>query len=294
MLENSLIHLVDYVQGEQAWLDFRKGKIGSSMAASIVGKGFKTPLQLFEDIMEDKETPVNDAMRRGTAMEPIARQWLNDKYGIALHPVVVQHPKYSWHISSLDGLYQSPIDGTIFVAEIKCPGRVDHNLALDGIIPEKYKPQLMHILEDLPSVRRILYVSYHEDSQAEIWFYRNEEELTKQLVAEIDFFDRLISCNPPDPTEKDWVEFFAPEILSKADMYSSLTGQITKLQEKAAILKQELIEDTCSTSRSKIGDLKIQKVIRNGNIDYSKIEELKGVNLEPYRKDPIISWRITK
>ena len=65
------------VQGTPQWKEFRKWKIGSSSAASIRGVGFKTPLQLFESIMEETETPINDAMRRGTNMEPIARAWLN-------------------------------------------------------------------------------------------------------------------------------------------------------------------------------------------------------------------------
>jgi len=76
MNAKNLIRFVDLVQGTPEWKEFRKGKIGSSMAASIRGIGFKTPLQLFEDVMEDRETPDNEAMRRGRDMEPVIRDWL--------------------------------------------------------------------------------------------------------------------------------------------------------------------------------------------------------------------------
>ncbi len=59
MNEKNLIRFVDLIQGTPEWHEFRRFKIGSSMAASIRGVGFKTPLQLFEDIIEDRQTPDN-------------------------------------------------------------------------------------------------------------------------------------------------------------------------------------------------------------------------------------------
>ena len=292
MNTNSLVNIIDLEQGSTEWKEFRKGKIGSSMAASILGVGFKTPLQLFEDIIEDKETPVNAAMLRGTELEPIARQCINEKYNSDLQPVVITHPnkELDWHISSLDGLFVRQ-DGSIFVCEIKCPGMKDHQTALDGEIPEKYIPQLNHILEDLPTVDRILYFSYHPTSQAEVWFFRDQDALDTQLVKEQEFFNRVIDCKPPDPIDKDWVRIVDPVICMRASEYSELCKQISILEEKKEELKKEIINE--NYVRYQIGDVKIQKIVRAGAIDYSKIEELKAIDLEKYRKPKISTWRIS-
>lgn len=304
MLVNNLIRFVDLEQGSDAWKEFRKFKIGSSSAASIMGVGFKTPLQLFEDIMEDKETPTNDAMRRGTALEPIARAWLNERCKADLQPVVVQHPNldHDWHISSIDGLCVMPnglaLDGKeilkpgqIFVCEIKCPGFKDHETALAGEIPEKYLPQCYHILEDLPGVNKILYFSYREDSQAMVWVERDEYFMHSQFGEELAFYSKLLSCRPPEPTEKDWVVFMQSDLVEQANEYTQILDEMAILEDRAMQLKESLIHGTSQTSRCKIGDLKLQKIIRQGNVDYSKISELNGINLDVYRKPPIITWR---
>lgn len=292
MDKNSLIRFVDLEQGTDEWKEFRKGKLGSSVAASIMGVGFKTPLQLFEDIMQDNETPVNEAMLRGTRLEPIARQCINEKYGSNLQPVVVEHPdkKFNWHISSLDGFYKNP-DGSIFVCEIKCPGMVDHQKALEGEIPEKYIPQLYHILEDLPGVNRILYFSYTPTSQAEVWFVRNEEKMEEQFKAEKEFYKRILDCKPPEPMDNDWVYVSDPSLIMKAAEYQEVCRQIDVLEEEKDKLKKELINT--DTVRSKVGSLKIQRVNRVGSVDYSKIEVLKGMDLSPYRNPNITTWRLS-
>lgn len=294
MLQNSLIQTVDLIQGSQEWLNFRKGKIGSSMAASIMGKGFRTPLQLFEDIVEDRQVEVNDAMRRGTRLEPIARAWLDERFACNLEPAVIEHPNpdYRWHFSSVDGIWQNPVDGGIFVVEIKCPGKTDHQTALDGNVPEKYLPQCYHILEDLHGVHEMLYFSYTEESQALVWVSRNEYEMATQFAEELSFYSRLLNFRPPEPTDKDWVEIYSQEALSKANTYSFIMDQIEVLQEQASKLKQEMIQ-SLESNRAKIGNLKIQKVVRAGAVDYSKIEALQGIDLEPYRKEAIVSWRIS-
>lgn len=315
MLINNLVHehilsqmsrikVIPLVQGSQEWLDFRKFKIGSSSAASIMGVGFKTPLQLFEDIMEDKPTPVNDAMRRGSAMEPIARAWINERCKADLQPVVVEHPnpEYNWHISSIDGLCVMPNGlslygkeilkpGEIFVCEIKCPGLKDHTTALEGKVPDKYLPQCYHILEDLPGVNKILYFSYREDSQAMVWVDRDEYEMTNQFGYELSFYSKLLSCRPPEPTEKDWVEFVQSDLIGQANEYLQIMDELSILEERSKEIKENLIIATAKTSRCKIGELKLQKVIRQGTVDYSQIDALKGIDLDKYRKPPIISWR---
>ena len=294
MNAKNLIRFVDLVQGTPEWKEFRKGKIGSSMAASIRGIGFKTPLQLFEDIMEDRETPDNEAMRRGRDMEPVIRDWLNHTHSVEFKPVVVQHPTADWHISSLDGIVLYEDGRPPFVTEIKHPGRVDHEMALDGIVPEKYRMQCLHILEDIPSAEKVLYCSYQNpESVAQIWVERDEYEMPIQFAEELAFFSKLISCRPPEPTAKDWIDIYDGDALSLANEYRFLMDQLSEMEKQAEDLKKKIVEKMGTGNRAKIGDLKVQKVIRPGAVDYAKIEALNGLDLNPYRKAPITSWRLS-
>lgn len=294
MSKSNVIRYHNLEQGSPPWKEFRKGKIGSSMAASIMGVGFKTPLQLFEDIIEDKDYEPNSAMIRGNMMEPIARKWLNNKYNTDLQPVVVSHPNpiHDWHISSIDGLCKRE-DGSIFVCEIKCPGKIDHDLAMNGIVPMKYIPQLYHILEDLPGVDKIMYLSYHPDSQKEIWVEREEISMAQQFAKESEFFSKIINCRAPDPIDADWVKIYDQEAISHSERYQNLSEQIEYLMELKESVKRDILIAIGDVKRAKIKNLSIQKMIRKGAIEYDKIEALKNIDLDPYRKQPIVSWRIS-
>ena len=284
---------VDLEQGTQEWLDFRKMKIGCSSAPSIMGVGFKTPLQLFEEMIEDRSTPVNNAMRRGNELEPVARKFLCNKYRCEIEPAVIMHPddRYDWHYSSLDGI--AKWEDTYFVTEIKCPGKTDHEMAMDGVVPPKYIPQCYHILEDLPGVDQVLYFSYNENSQAAIWVGRDEEKMKLQFEEEKKFYQNLLAFVPPEPQEADWMEFFGPEKENLANKYLLLKKAVADATEEMEKLKKDLLLSTENVSRAKIGDLKIQKVVRKGSVDYSKIEALKALDLDLYRKDPIVTWRFS-
>jgi hypothetical protein len=117
--------------------------------------------------------------------------------------------------------------------------------------------------------------------------------MAMQLSNEQEFYSRLLNCRPPDPTEKDWIEFCGDEIISKAKAYTFIQDQIKDLERQADEIKKQIILGTGGTSRALIGDIKLQKVIRQGAVDYAKIEALKGLDLTPYRKEPITSWRIS-
>ena len=280
------------VQGSPEWLKFREGKIGSSMAASIMGVGFMTPLELFESIVDQRQAEVTDAMQRGKDLEDEARQWLNKKYSIDLQPAVIRHPnpEFDWHISSLDGIFVRP-DGSIFVCEIKCPGSKDHELALSGQIPEKYIPQLNHILEDLPDTKEILYYSYHPDSQACIWYQRDEHELHEQFGKEFTFYLDLLNLRPPAPTEHDWVSNCEPNWVSTGDLYCKLSTQKKQIEAEMESLKKEFTLKMGHMARMKFGRLKMAKIESVGRICYDKIPQLQGVDLEPFRGEKIVSYR---
>ena len=133
------------IQGSKEWLDMRKNYIGGSDAPVIMNVSpYATPYQRWEqklDLVTVKES--NWAMQRGHNLEDPARLQLEKMTGLFFLPQVKFHAKLPWMMASLDCI--DPEGKTM--AEIKCPNKDDHAIALSGQVPDHYYPQLQHQLE---------------------------------------------------------------------------------------------------------------------------------------------------
>ena len=109
-------------QGSSEWHALRSRMIRASDAASIMGIGFLTPLQLWEQKMGFSQQEENWAMFRGKEMEPEARAAYESHTGEIMFPSVEISMQHPWAMASLDGIN---LERTKIV-EIKCPGREDH------------------------------------------------------------------------------------------------------------------------------------------------------------------------
>jgi hypothetical protein len=58
-------------------------------------------------------------------------------------------------------------------------------------------------------------------------------------------------------------------------------------------LKKEILQFVEDREEIRVGGLNIKKITSRGLIDYSKIDILNGLDLEPYRKESRISYKIT-
>ena len=115
--------LVDLQQGTSEWLTWRHKGIGASDASTVMGENrFENPSVL----LQQKRGPVildsfqNEAMARGTQLEPEARKLYIATTGNEVRPVCVQSFRYDWLRASLDGLSTNH-DA---VVEIKCGASV--------------------------------------------------------------------------------------------------------------------------------------------------------------------------
>jgi putative phage-type endonuclease len=290
---NTRYRIVDLVQGSQEWHDFRKGKIGASMAPVIMGVSpFQTRLQLWEEIIFGTERLPTRAMERGTLLEEKARAWLNAKPGLGgvYIPRVVQMIDHPQIISSLDGYYVN--EGRIHAVEIKCPGMEAHLQALEGKIPDYYYPQLQHQMHVL-GIDQMLYVSFDGENGVVIPCEIDVEYCNDLMVEEHRFLDAIENLVPPEACNKDWVKIYDPSLQRLANMYQDLSNSIEEMKDQMEEIKKELISNT-SHPRSIIGSMKLQKVIRKGSIDYDRIfREHEDIDCDSYRKAPIESWRIT-
>lgn len=68
---------------------------------------------------------------------------------------------------------------------------------------------------------------------------------------------------------------------------------LASCEEEERRLREQLIAAAGDESCRGAG-VQLTKYSRQGNVDYSKIPELWGLNLSDYRKPPIDAWRLTE
>lgn len=277
------------IQGTEQWLELRRHSIGASDAAATLGiSPWKTPHALWSEKLGLTEGVASSyAMQRGIALEPEAIAMYEKVVGEQFLPAVIFHPKHHFIMASLDGMN---LEGTAIV-EVKCPGKATHEMALRGEIPDHYMAQLQHQMM-CTKLQKADYYSYDGTVGVRIEVERDEEYIAKLLEAELAFWELVKSKTPPPLSEKDCqLKDGDPEWFKYAEALRSVEGKIKDLEEEKNEIKQHIME--LSEGRSCKGcGVTVYSTLRQGSIDYSRIEALKDVNIDSYRKPPKLIWSV--
>jgi len=136
--------IISHEQGSEAWHEWRHNGIGASDASTIMGENrFASIDQLLREKCHSLQIrKPNEAMARGTELEPQARRDYIRKTGKEVRPACIQSTRYEWLRASLDGL---SIDADS-VVEIKCGESAYNKSARSGYVPDYYYGQIQHIL----------------------------------------------------------------------------------------------------------------------------------------------------
>lgn len=185
----------------EAWHKWRAQGIGSSDAPIIMGVSpYSTPFELWElKTGRRQHWDGNWATRRGQALEPRARAHYELLRDCDMPATLVQHPNFSRLRASLDGWNSKER----IVLEIKCPGKVDHALALEGEIPEKYYPQVQHQIFVASAVRAD-YFSFDGNGGAIVEVLFDSEWIREYFPKALAFWECVENDIPPSITERDW------------------------------------------------------------------------------------------
>ncbi len=213
----------EYIQGSQEWLSIRKQHVTGTDAGVIMGVNpWKTPYQLYLQKMDlsppEKE---NQAMRTGTLLEPVAREWLLREHSIKCDPEVVFK---DFMMASLDGLSEC---GT-FIVEIKC-GKKSFEQASDGEIPEYYLYQMLHQMAvcDLDIVK---YVCFNGVTGIVIDVHRDQKLIDEMIEKEKEFYQCLLQYTPPALTEKDYQKRTDSAWISLSQRYADTCQKLKQLE----------------------------------------------------------------
>lgn len=283
-------------QGTPEWRQLRKKYIGASDAPIIMGVSpfvrqdgwAKTPLTLWKEkldlLPEESPTP---AMQYGLDKEEEIREIYRDLKGTKIFPKVIFHSQISYMMASLDGI----TEGGNQVVEIKHANEGDHETASLGNIPEKYFPQLQHQMA-CANVESMHYVSCHKDDVKIVEVGVDFKYLDDLYKKEEEFWKCLVNFQEPPLNDKDyrmrdekWYES-AKRLQSIKEKKKEL-----ELQEKE---QEELLRKLCNGENSFFEELKYSFFERKGNVNYSKIPELSGVDLEKHRNKSSIVGRLGK
>lgn len=154
----------DIEQGSPEWFKIKLGKVSGTRLKELRSKDNLGLIdRLIAEIISEriKEVRPNEAMQRGTDMEPIARQAYEDYTGHKVEQVgFIQSSQYEWFGLSPDGIINE--NGKYLKAtEIKCPDTEKHVTWIrQGRVPAEHRDQVLSYFIAIPDLIEHDFVSY--------------------------------------------------------------------------------------------------------------------------------------
>jgi putative phage-type endonuclease len=181
----------DLEQGSTEWLDWRKGVIGASDAATIMGENpWASSRRLLEEKLgRHRAFSGNAATREGHRLEEFARDLLVKRYRHKIMPTVVQDSKDPFLAASLDGIDVSKTR----IYEIKCGLKSYEKTRDTGVVPAYYVAQLQHMMM-VTELESLIFAAYRPDQSLISFEVERDERYIKRLrKEELNFIKELKS-----------------------------------------------------------------------------------------------------
>jgi len=281
--------IVKLVQGSPAWHEHRAKYRNASETAIVMGESpWQTPYQLWELRTGRRQQVVNAAMARGTALEPLALVTYEAMSGNVMQPLVLIDGEYS---ASLDGLN---FEGDLLV-EIKCPykgqGSSLWQQVAAGEIPAHYRWQLEHQFMVSKAAKGHLYV--FDGSEGLLLEVTPCPERWDAMRSAWDAFMLCIRTDtPPALMERDKVMRTDGEWQTAAAFYVQLKVEADALAERLDGAKEALLGLAEHPSEAGFG-VAVTRFWKQGNVDYKRVPELNGIDLNMYRQKGRFETRVT-
>jgi hypothetical protein len=101
----------------------------------------------------------------------------------------------------------------------------------------------------------------------------------------------MSNSTPSSPNEQDVVHRDDEEWKEISKQWLNTHRQLETLEQDEKKLRETLIQMAGAQNTSG-GGIRLTRSLRNGNVQYTQIPELKDVDLEKYRKEPTEVWRL--
>ena len=239
---------------------------------------FMTPFQLWK-IKTGQAEPVktNWAMQRGTDAEPEIRRLYEELYNVRTTAPVMEFSQWPILSASLDG-YSEELG---ILAEFKYPGQAKHEMAMRGEVPKTYKAQIQAQLL-VSGCDTAHYVSYNGKSIAVV-VVKPDPLMQGRILDACKEFWECVQTKTPPPGSPVILESETLDILSAR--YKTLVRIADQTDAEIKLIRQKL-DEMIEEDKAKFNGISFVRSEKKGSIDYDKVPELKGVDLEQYRKSP--------
>ncbi len=271
--------ILKLVQGSAEWHAHRRTHRNASETAAVLGLSpFMTAYQLWQIKVELVEPEVTPAMLHGTQLEPQARAAYEALTGHVMQPLVL-----------VDGEYSASLDGVTLagdrIVEIKVPFRGRESTlwktVADGRLPEHYQLQVQHQLHVARAETADVYV--FDGTEGLLLKVAPDPSVWPQIHEAWNAFMQCVSDGqPPALTDRDTRIRDDPEWLSAAAAYLEAKRAADAMAVALDEAKAKLVQFT-DHAKEQGGGVSVTRLWKRGNVDYKRVPELAGVDLEPYR-----------
>lgn len=272
-------------QGSPEWLQYRQSHRNASETPTVMCLSPwypKTHKQLARLKRGLDTMPDNPAMAYGREHEAEVRRHLEKKTGLIFEPAVMVDGDYS---ASLDGI---TLDGET-ICEVKAPGPNSSTVhdARRRVVPGHYAAQICHQLA-VSKAKRCIYAVLAGD-EVITFTIEPDPEYWERIQAAWNEFWPLMTCDEAELTEyaertdDAWRDAVAYYRAAKAE-YDSGESALKDARARLIALADK--------QPSEGFGVRVMRTLRAGAVDYSKVPELAGVDLEPYRKRGTECWQL--
>lgn len=274
-------------QGTDEWLEVRKNHITATDSAKIMGKSsWATPMDCYNEKMEDKKTFITPAMQRGMDLEPKARDLLIAKYGINLTPRVFESVKYPYMMASLDAIS----DDCTTMFEIKAPGIKTMETVLKSVIDETYIIQCQKQMLVMGLDKMVLFYYFNEFLHYEVKVERDEKLIKAIIKSDTAFWNNNILLKTPPEKYGDEYERNTDE---EANTLALRLKELIQIESDARTERDAITEQLKLIAKGKsclfpVAGMKLQIIERKGAIDWKALQakwEITHAEVETYRKE---------
>ena len=271
--------IIQLVQGSEAWLAHRRGLRNASETPAVLGVSpWCTPYQLWLLKTGRAQPEVNEAMRRGTALEPAARAAYEAQTGLVMQPLVLQ-----------DGLYSASLDGRTLagelIVEIKCPYRGQGSALWQAVeggeVPPYYAAQVQHQL------------MVSGAAQAHLWVYDGQQGLLHVIEPDLATFERIRAAwdafavfidtdSAPPLTEADTKQRSDADWQQAAMAFMAAKAEVEAADARMEATRTALV--ALAQHPKEVGaGVAVTRFWKAGSVDYKRVPSLQGVDLNAYR-----------
>lgn len=286
------MRIVNHEQGTALWRGWRKDGIGGADSSAVMGKSpYKTTLDLYKEKTSDIDAPEDEnkeyIFSRGHQTEERIRGEIFALTGKFMEPLCIEDEEFPFLRASLDG-YESSLG----LLEAKLVGKDALAQISKGIIPPSHFIQCQHSMR-VGKIDVTRYFAHDLGKNGVIQEIKADKEFQKILLeAEINFWERVKSKNPPPLSDKDFLEVDDKEAFEKL---ISLKTIANKAQEDYETALAKIQGEYTHPKVSCLG-VKMITVVRAGNINYKSIPEIKELAeeyLDKFRAKSSVYKKIT-